>query len=172
MSDTAELRVVYLEFGASRPAVAWHAGRMLGPHERDERALIHRRLSIIVDRASYDATAGYGRAVRSGRTLLVEVPIGLRGDRGEPLIVTAVVKSVGGTDWAARCAADVVRVLREADLNVDPAPIRHAMARGWRGSDPFGVRGLWRAVRCALRWLVSRGGRPAPSVPTAAPEHR
>ncbi|MET7427310.1 hypothetical protein [Dactylosporangium sp. NPDC005555] len=127
----ARLRVVYLEFGAARPALAWHDGRSLDPGRTGERARIHQLFNQIVDRAAADTSGPHGRAVRHAETLLVEVPV---GDR---LLVTIVVSAVGGSDWPTRCATQAAEILRAGDLDVEPATLSEALADGWRTTRPF-----------------------------------
>ncbi len=166
MNDV-QIQLVYIESVADETPFAWYDGKALTADQRAERAQIHREMADIVNGADLDMTAEWGRAVRCGNRLLVEVPLESTGDVTHRLSATIVISAnQADTEWVDGAAREVSALLREYEFSMPVDRLTLAFTEGWRGKRrPFprklAAAGavLVKAVCWALRALRLRSRR-------------
>ena len=171
--------LLYVECADDDETLVWYQGALLTAAQRDERAQIHRELADIVEHADLDDTLDWGRAVRSGDRLLVEVdvsrsgaaaPVGVRTEAGAPApgathpLTATIVVSVARPDtaWATEAAQEVAALMREQGFDIAVDQLVQAFAEGWGRKPPPGTwwekRGLaaaGAALVVALCWVLN-----------------
>ena len=178
-------RLVYVESAGdeeSEESFAWYDGKVLSADQHAERERLHRELSDIVEKADSDETAEWGRAVRSGDRLLVEVGATPTSGASRRLTATVVVwVDRPDTDWAKETAGEIAAILRDGEISIASDQLAEAFVKGWNRNVPFSRRPLTRALiaagtllAIAWWWLRSAGrgrqGRDAMVLPTKGRE--
>lgn len=173
--------LLYVESESDEESFAWHRGKAFTTAQHAERAQIHRELADIVERAESDQAAEWGRAVRSGDRLLVEVDVSrrhgpvladTRPDAGIPAaraahpLTATIVVSVARPDtaWSDEAATEIAAILREEGLDIAVDRLARAFAEGWSQRPALTVRWGKRGIAAAggamvvaLWWILSAG---------------
>jgi hypothetical protein len=162
-------QLIYVESAGdeeSAEAFAWYGGTTLTAAQHDERAQIHRELTDIVKRAESDQTADWGRTVRCGDRLLVEVGVTPMTGTANHLTATIVVSGTSqDTEWARETAEEVAAILRDNELDITAERLAQAFAEGWSRKNFFGMRRLPQALAAVsaaiavVFWWLRSGGR-------------
>jgi hypothetical protein len=157
-------QLVYVEAAAADEDFAWYHGKVLTADQRRERAQIHRELNELAKGAEFDERAQWGRALRCGDRLLVEVDV-IPEVEGLRRRIATIVLSVARPDtrWVNEAAEEIAAILNAEDLNIDSDRLAEAFAKGWSRKNllhmllkkqPFAAVGI--AVGVAL-WIVGIG---------------
>ena len=129
------------------------------------REQLHRELEDIVERAEFDERAEWGRAVRSGDRLLVEVEATPMTGAARRLTATVVVSVARpDTEWASETAGEIAAILRDAEISIASDRLAQAFDEGWSRKTPFDWLRLTRvlaaagaALTIAWWWMRSAG---------------
>jgi len=161
-------RWVYVESAGdeeSGESFAWQDGKVLSAAQNAEREQLHRELEDIVERAEFDERAEWGRAVRSGDRLLVEVEATPMTGAARRLTATVVVSVARpDTEWASETAGEIAAILRDAEISIASDRLAQAFDEGWSRKTPFDWLRLTRvlaaagaALTIAWWWMRSAG---------------
>jgi hypothetical protein len=157
------IRTIYVESIGDRESFAWRDGHPLDDGDR-EREQIHRELANLAARAEFDKATEWGRVLRCGDRLVVELlldPLEHVPHRLTATVVVAVSFPRRDTDWVASAAEEVAAALRNEGLTISLERLKKALAWGWRRRSPFGgsrrrVAALAAAVATFAAWLARR----------------
>jgi len=162
-------RLIYVESAGdeeSEESFAWYDGKVLSAAQHAEREQLHRELRDIVEKAESDETAEWGRAVRCGERLLVEVdaiPISGAGRRLTATTVVSVARP--DTEWASETAGEIAAILRDGEIDIASDRLAQAFAEGWSRKTPFATRRVTQALVAAgtalaiAWWWMRSAGR-------------
>jgi hypothetical protein len=155
-------RLLYVQSAGDEESFAWYGGKVLTADQHAERAQIHYELTEIVKGAESDESAEWGRAVRCGERLLVEVELDRPAGAGRRRIATIVISVARpDADWPSQTADEIAALLREGGFNVAVDRLARALANGWSRKRPLGLQRMNRvraaegaALVLAMWWVL------------------